>query len=104
MRPRGVDLKGHRSSLLHALRDATGRVQQPRRPVIMRYAVACREQPSENNCTLTIAGEREEVLKAAVEHAISSHGHTDSDELRSAIESALKPEQTASVSSLATST
>jgi len=64
----------------------------------MRYVVDCREQPGENNCTLTIAGEREEVLKAAVEHAISSHGHTDSDELRSAIESALKPEQTAAAS------
>ena len=37
----------------------------------MRYVVDCREQPSENNCTLTIVGEREEVLKAAVEHAIS---------------------------------
>jgi hypothetical protein len=29
----------------------------------MRYVVDCREQPSENNCTLTIAGERGEVLK-----------------------------------------
>ena len=42
----------------------------------MRYVVNCRDQPSENNCTLTIAGEREEALKAAVEHAISSHGPT----------------------------
>lgn len=66
----------------------------------MRYVVDCREQPSENNCTLTIAGEREEVLKAAVEHAISSHGHGDSKELRSGIESALKPEQTAAASQL----
>ena len=64
----------------------------------MRYVVDCREQPSESNCTLTIAGERAEVLKAAVEHAISSHGHADSEELRSGIESALKPEQTAAVS------
>ena len=64
----------------------------------MRYVVDCREQPSENNCTLTIVGEREEVLKAAVEHAISSHGHADSDELHSGIESALKPEQTAAAS------
>jgi len=64
----------------------------------MRYVVDCREQPSENNCTLTIAGERGEVLKAAVEHAISSHGHADSEELRSAIENALKPEQTAEAS------
>ena len=64
----------------------------------MRYVVDCREQPSENNCTLTIAGERDEVLKAAVEHAISSHGHTDSEDLRSGIESMLKPEQTADAS------
>ena len=63
-----------------------------------RTPMDCREQPSENNCTLTIAGEREEVLNAAVEHAISSHGHTDSEELRSGIESALKPEQTAAAS------
>ena len=74
-----------------------GSVQQPEE-AIMRYVVDCREQPSENNCTLTIAGERGEVLKAAVEHAISSHGHTDSEELRSAIENALKPEQPAEAS------
>src|SRR5215470_903166 len=79
-------------------RDTAGYSCSRRRPVIMRYVVDCREQPSENNCTLTIAGERGEVLKAAVEHAISSHGHTDSEELRSAIESALKPEQTAAAS------
>jgi predicted small metal-binding protein len=64
----------------------------------MRYVVDCREQPSENNCSLTIAGEREEVLKAAAEHAISSHGHTDSPELREGIEGALKLEQPAAAS------
>jgi predicted small metal-binding protein len=79
-------------------RDAAGVITAAEEAVIMRYVVDCREQPSESNCTLTIAGEREEVLKAAVEHAISSHGHTDSEELRSGIESALKPEQTAAVS------
>jgi predicted small metal-binding protein len=61
----------------------------------MRYVVDCRKQPSEKNCTLTIAGEREEVLKAAVEHAISSHGHTDSEELRSGVESSLEPDTAA---------
>jgi hypothetical protein len=60
----------------------------------MRCVVDRRAQPSENNGTLTIAG----VLKAAVEHAVPSRGHTDSEELRSAIESALKPEQTAAAS------
>jgi predicted small metal-binding protein len=79
-------------------RRGRGEYSSPRRPVIMGYVVDCREQPSENNCTLTIAGERGEVLKAAVEHAISSHGHTDSEELRSAIESALEPEPTAAAS------
>ena len=54
----------------------------------MRWVVDRRAQPSENNGTLTIAGERGEVLKAAVEQAVPSRGHTDSEELRSAIESA----------------
>ena len=54
----------------------------------MRWVVDRRAQPSENNGTLTIAGERGEVLKAAVEHAVPSRGHTDSEERRSAIESA----------------
>ncbi len=62
----------------------------------MRYVVDCRDQPNEINCTLTIAGERDEVVKAAVAHAISSHGHTDSEELRSAVEGLLKPEEVGS--------
>src|SRR5436309_8031820 len=37
-----------------------------------RKVVDCRLFPSENNCTLTIAGTEDEVLKAAVEHAVSS--------------------------------
>ena len=51
----------------------------------MRCVVDRRAQPSENNGMLTIAGERGEVLKAAVEHAVPSRGHTDSEELRSGI-------------------
>ena len=51
----------------------------------MRWVVDRRAQPSENNGTLTIAGERGEVLKAAVEHAVPSRGHTDSEERGSAI-------------------
>ena len=54
----------------------------------MRWVVDRRAQPSENNGTLTIAGERGEVLKAAVEHAVPSRGHTDSVYLRWAIERA----------------
>jgi predicted small metal-binding protein len=47
-----------------------------------RKMIDCRSVSSENNCTLTIAGTEEEVLDAAVAHAISAHGHADSLELR----------------------
>ncbi len=55
-----------------------------------RKVIDCREFPSESNCTLTIAGREDEVLKAAVQHAVSSHGHTDSAELRDGLRAALK--------------
>jgi predicted small metal-binding protein len=57
-----------------------------------RKVADCRKFPSENNCTLTIAGSEEEVLKAATEHAISSHGHKDSPELRGKIRALLESE------------
>jgi predicted small metal-binding protein len=58
----------------------------------MRKIVDCREMPSEMNCTLTISGEEEEVVRAASEHAVSVHGHADSLELRDHIRSSLKDE------------
>jgi predicted small metal-binding protein len=59
----------------------------------MRRKVAdCRDMPSETNCTLTISGEEGEVVRAAAEHAVSVHGHTDSAELRDMIRSGLKDE------------
>ncbi len=53
----------------------------------------CRLMPSEKNCTLTIAGSEEEVVKAATEHTISSHGHQDSPELKEQIRGMLKDEE-----------
>jgi hypothetical protein len=50
-----------------------------------RKVADCRKFPSEQNCSLTIAGTEEEVLKAATEHAISAHGHKDTPELRAQI-------------------
>jgi hypothetical protein len=47
-----------------------------------RMIADCRDFPSENGCTLTIAGEQDEVLDAAVAHAVSAHGHQDEPELR----------------------
>ncbi|MCW2598220.1 MAG: hypothetical protein JWM02_49 [Frankiales bacterium] len=58
----------------------------------MRKVADCRQMPSDTNCTLTIAGEEDEVLRAATEHAISVHGHTDSPELRDGIRSVLTDE------------
>ncbi|CAM3525802.1 DUF1059 domain-containing protein [Streptomyces albus] len=60
----------------------------------MRKVADCREHPSESQCTLTISGEEDEVVRAAAEHAVSVHGHTDSPELREQIRSMLKDEKT----------
>jgi predicted small metal-binding protein len=51
----------------------------------------CREFPSESGCTLTIAGEVDEVVRAAALHAADVHGHTDGPELREQIRGMLKP-------------
>ena len=58
-----------------------------------RKYVDCRKSPSEMNCTLAISGEEEEVVRAAAEHAVSVHGHTDSLELRSQIRESLEDEK-----------
>ena len=57
-----------------------------------RKVVDCRLFPSEKNCTLTIAGTEEEVLKVAVRHAVEEHGHKNSPDLREQIRSLLKDE------------
>ncbi|MFE0187541.1 DUF1059 domain-containing protein [Streptomyces sp. NPDC059008] len=58
----------------------------------MRKKIDCRDFPSETNCSLVISGEEEEVVRAASEHAVSVHGHTDGPELREKIRSTLKNE------------
>ncbi|MFK0293761.1 DUF1059 domain-containing protein [Streptomyces sp. NPDC090442] len=58
----------------------------------MRKMIDCRDHPSEKQCTLVIAGEEEEVLRAATAHAIAVHGHTDSPELREQLRKALRNE------------
>ena len=61
----------------------------------MRKVADCRLMPSESQCTLTIAGEEDEVMRAAAEHAVSVHGHTDGPELRDGIRSMLTDEMPA---------
>jgi predicted small metal-binding protein len=61
-----------------------------------RRVVDCRDFPSETNCTLTIAGREMEVLQAAAEHAVTTHGHVDGPELRKQIQAMMKDEITTS--------
>ena len=47
-----------------------------------RKMIDCRALPNEVGCTLTIAGEEDEVLDAAVDHAVSKHGEVLAPGLR----------------------
>jgi predicted small metal-binding protein len=58
-----------------------------------RKSIDCRDHPSEKNCSLKISGTEEEVLDAAVQHAVSAHGHANSPELHDQIKSMLKDER-----------
>jgi len=55
-----------------------------------RKAIDCSDHPSESGCTLRLEGKEEEVLEAAVSHAITIHGHTNTPELREQIRGLLK--------------
>jgi predicted small metal-binding protein len=57
-----------------------------------RKSIDCRDYPSEKNCSLKISGTEQEVLDAAVQHAVSGHGHENTPELRDQIKSMLKDE------------
>lgn len=55
-----------------------------------RKMIDCRKSPSESNCSLTIAGTEDEVMDAAIAHAVAKHGHVDGPELRAAIRAGLE--------------
>lgn len=56
-----------------------------------RKVIDCRDYPSENNCTIAIAADTDdEVVEAAIAHAVRSHKHTDSPELRAAMRESIK--------------
>jgi predicted small metal-binding protein len=57
-----------------------------------RKYIDCSEYPSESNCSLRLSGIEDEVLPAAVHHAITVHGHEDSPELKEQIRGLLKEE------------
>jgi predicted small metal-binding protein len=56
-----------------------------------RKYIDCREFPSESHCTVAIAADSDqELLEAAVQHAVSAHGHDDTPELRSQLKQLFK--------------
>jgi predicted small metal-binding protein len=55
-----------------------------------RKMIDCRKVPNEIGCTLTIAGQEEEVLDAAVAHAVAKHGHDNTPELREMLRGGLE--------------
>ncbi|WP_395362970.1 DUF1059 domain-containing protein [Streptomyces sp. YH02] len=55
-----------------------------------RKATDCRDAPSVSGCSLYMSGEEEELERAAVQHVVDVHEHTDSPELRAEIRASMK--------------
>ena len=56
-----------------------------------RKYIDCREYPSDTNCSVAISADNEtELLEAAVQHAVSVHGHEDTAEFRSQLKQLFK--------------
>lgn len=56
-----------------------------------RKYVDCRESPSISNCTVAICADTDqELVEAAVQHAVAVHQHQDTPELREQIRQHLK--------------
>ncbi|MDB5510795.1 MAG: hypothetical protein JWR08_278 [Enterovirga sp.] len=61
-----------------------------------RLFVDCRDYPSEMNCTVAISADtQDELVEAAVQHAVTVHGHQDSPELRQELAKMIKSEEAA---------
>ena len=56
-----------------------------------RKFIDCREYPSEMNCTVALCADSEqELLEAAVQHAVAIHQHQDTPELRQQLKTMFK--------------
>ena len=56
-----------------------------------RKYIDCRDFPSEMNCTIAISADsEEELLEAAVQHAMTVHGHDDSPGFRKQLRGVFK--------------
>jgi Protein of unknown function (DUF1059) len=59
-----------------------------------RMVADCRRMPSESNCSLTIIGDADEVVRAAAMHAADVHGHERTPEFEQSIRDSLEDEAT----------
>ena len=57
-----------------------------------RVMADCRRFESDSACQLTIIGPEDDVVDAAVQHAVASHGHKESPEMREQLRAMLEPE------------
>jgi predicted small metal-binding protein len=56
-----------------------------------RKYIDCREFPSEMNCSISISADSDqELLEAAVQHAVAVHHHEDTPEFRQQLQQAFK--------------
>lgn len=58
-----------------------------------RKYIDCRDYPSENKCTVALSADSdEELVEAAVQHAVAVHGEKDTPEFRAQMKGMLKEE------------
>ena len=57
-----------------------------------RKMADCRRFESDSKCELTIIGPEDDVVAAAAQHAVATHGHEDTPELREQLRAMLEPE------------
>lgn len=56
-----------------------------------RHYIDCREVPSDTKCTVALSADtKEELLEAAVQHAVKVHGHDDTTDFRQHLLEAMK--------------
>lgn len=58
-----------------------------------RMVIDCRDFPNEIGCTLSISGNKREVLSAALRHAVEDHAHKETGELKKQLKAIMKPEK-----------
>lgn len=57
-----------------------------------RVVMDCRKYSHEHHCSLRLSGTIDEVLAAALQHAVTAHGHEDTPAFRQLLRCSLEPE------------